>query len=71
MRINWKQLESKGFEVNVDDYGVDIRGKVAFTELAHVADALKERGISSLEAEMLVDEFFMKVEGRLILAAIE
>lgn len=71
MRINWKQLESKGFEVNVDDYGVTIVGHEPFTELAHVTDALRRRGLGTLESEVLVDEFFQKIEGRLVLAALE
>lgn len=71
MRIDFEKLRDAGWEVHPDKDGVTIMGTEPFKELAPVTDALKARGLGSIEAEVLVDEFYGKIEGRLILAALE
>lgn len=71
MRIDFARLEAAGWHVDPDKDGVTIMGKEPFKELTSVTDGLKARGLGAIEAEVLVDEFYSKIEGRLILAALE
>ena len=71
MRIDYKVLRNAGWNIHADDDGVTICGTDPFKELAQVTDALTARGIGSIEAEVLVDQFYMQIEGRLILAALK
>lgn len=71
MRIDFERLRDAGWIVDADKDGVTIQGSEPFKELMPVADALKARGLGSIEAEVLVDEFYGKIEGRLILAALD
>jgi len=71
MRIDFELLRSKGWEVHVEKDGVLIQGQEPFRSIGQVISELEEKGLGRVEAEVLADEFFMKIEGRLILAALE